>query len=244
MVCATAGTTVMGVFDPIEEIAEICERYNIWLHVDGAYLGAVLFSDKHKHLLKGLDRADSFCFNAHKILNTPLITSILVAKDKKHLHASFSTDADYLYQTSGDDFNLGKTSLQCGRRNDALKFWTLWKAVGTKGLGEMIDHEFHLADTARNYVDHYADYTLYSGDETIAVCFNYKGIPANELCNLLYEHNELMVGFGSFDGTEFVRLVLVNSQCSEEDVMAFFATLEEFVSSHPSLFSKYLVPAE
>ncbi|MBQ0740317.1 cysteine synthase, partial [Aquimarina celericrescens] len=105
-----------------------------------------------------------------------------------------------LYQTDGDEYNLGKTSLQCGRRNDALKFWTLWKSVGTKGLESMIDQQFNLADTARNYVVNHPDYKLYSYRDSISVCFNYKNIDPKDLCNSLYEDGKLMVGYGEFQG--------------------------------------------
>ncbi len=225
---ATAGTTVMGAFDPIQEISAIAKKYNLWLHIDGAYCGAVLFSKKHKHLIKGAELADSFSMNAHKMLATPLTCSIIIAKNKKYLYDSFSNDADYLYQTDGDDYNLGKTSLQCGRRNDALKFWTLWKAVGTKGLGEMVDHQFHLAEVARQYVENHPDYTVYSYPESVGICFNYKDIPADELCNRLYEKGELMVGFGQFKDEQFVRLVTVNAGNEEEDIKAFFEKMEAF----------------
>ena len=151
MVNLTAGTTVLGAFDPIRLVSEICKKHNMWLHVDGAYCGSVLFSKKYRHLIDGIELVDSFSFNAHKMIGTPLSCSIIV-QDKKHLYDSFSNDASYLYQTDHDDFNLGKTSLQCGRRNDALKFWTLWKSVGTSGLEKIVDHQFALADTARNYV--------------------------------------------------------------------------------------------
>ena len=107
--------------------------------------------------------------------------------DKKQLHDSFSNEADYLYQTDGDDFNLGKTSFQCGRRNDALKFWTLWKSIGTKGLETIVDNQFMLADVAINYVKNHPDYTFYSYDDSISICFNYLNIPADKLCTLLYE---------------------------------------------------------
>ena len=140
LVNTTAGTTVLGAFDNFEEAAKICEKFNIWLHIDGAYCGSVLFSEKYKHLIKGVEKADSFSFNAHKMIGTPLTCSIIVVNDKKHLHESFSHDASYLYQTDHDEFNLGKTSLQCGRRNDALKFWTLWKSVGTRGLEKIVDN--------------------------------------------------------------------------------------------------------
>ena len=66
LVNTTAGTTVLGAFDNFEEAAKICEKFNIWLHIDGAYCGSVLFSEKYKHLIKGVEKADSFSFNAHK----------------------------------------------------------------------------------------------------------------------------------------------------------------------------------
>lgn len=237
MVNLTAGTTVMGAFDPIPEVRTICDAHNMWLHVDGAYCGSVLFSDKYKHLIDGIELVDSFSFNAHKMIGTPLSCSIIVAKNKKHLYDSFSNDASYLYQTDHDEFNLGKTSLQCGRRNDALKFWTLWKSVGTKGLAEIVDRQFHLADVAREYIRNNPDYTLYSYDESISICFNYKGISAKAICTQLYEHSELMVGYGSFDGSEFIRLVTINAQNEDDDILNFFHTLENFVASHSELFA-------
>ncbi|MFT5848335.1 pyridoxal phosphate-dependent decarboxylase family protein [Psychroserpens sp.] len=228
---ATAGTTVMGAFDDIEDLSKVCKKHDVWLHLDGAYCGAVIFSDDYKHLVKGIEHTDSFSVNAHKMLGTPLSCSIIVAKDKKHLNQSFSNDAEYLYQTDDDDFNLGKTSLQCGRRNDALKFWTLWKSVGNKGLKDIVDHQFNLAQIARDYVRQHPDYTLYNFDNSIAVCFNYKGIPANKLCTALYEDSRLMVGFGHFKNQEFVRMVTINSLLQKDDIANFFASIEEFASS-------------
>lgn len=229
---ATAGTTVMGAFDPLEELADLAEEQGLWLHVDGAYCGSVLFSERYRHLIKGAERADSFSVNAHKMLSTPLSCSIIVCKDKKHLYESFANDADYLYQTDGDDYNLGKTSLQCGRRNDALKFWCLWKSVGTQGLGKIVDHQFDLAEHARKYVEEHPDYTLYSHPESIGICFNYKDIPADELCNRLYKSAELMVGYGQFQNQQFVRLVTVNASNEKGDIDRFFTDLESFAEEH------------
>lgn len=231
----TAGTTVLGAFDPINEIADITEKYAIWLHVDGAYCGSVIFSDKYKHLVNGIERSNSFSYNAHKMLGTPLTCSIILVNDKKHLHDSFSNDAEYLYQTDGDDFNLGKTSFQCGRRNDALKFWTLWKSIGTKGLEKIVDQQFVLADVAREYVRNNSDYTLYSYDDSISVCFNYKNIDPTTLCTALYENQITVVGFGAFKKETFVRFVTINANNEEVDILNFFKVLEEFVAKTPSL---------
>ncbi|WP_353779848.1 pyridoxal-dependent decarboxylase [Winogradskyella sp. 3972H.M.0a.05] len=226
---ATAGTTVLGAFDDVTSISKVCRDHNLWLHVDGAYCGSVVFSKRYKYLLDGIELTDSFSVNAHKMLGTPLTCSIIVVKDKKHLYDSLSNEAEYLYQTDGDDFNLGKTSLQCGRRNDALKLWTLWKSIGTKGLENLVDKQFHLADVARNYIRSNSDYQIYSFDDSISVCFSYKDIPSRDLCTALYDNAELMVGYGNFKGEEFVRLVTINSILEEEDIINFFKRLESFV---------------
>lgn len=83
------------------------------------------------------------------MLGTPLSFSIIISKDKSHLYQSFSNDAEYLYQTNDAEFNLGKTSLQCGRRNNALKLWTLWKSVSSEGLEKIVNHQFYWANVAR-----------------------------------------------------------------------------------------------
>ncbi len=235
MVNATAGTTVLGSFDDIASINRVCDRYDIWLHVDGAYCGSVLFSKNYKHLIDGIDKVDSFSFNAHKMIGAPLTCSLLLVKDETHLYDSFSNDASYLYQTDHDDFNLGKTSLQCGRRNDALKFWTLWKSVGTNGLADIVDKQFELADIARNYVGNHPDYELYSFEDSISVCFNYKNIPARDICTLLYENSHLLVGYGTFKKDEFIRLVTINDQNEEADILNFFSIIESFVESNKEL---------
>lgn len=228
LVIGTAGTTVIGAFDPMTEIAEICAKEKLWFHVDGAYCGSVIFSAKHRSLIDGAEKADSFSYNAHKMLGTPLSCSLILVKDRSWLHRSFSNDADYLYQTDGDDYNPGKTSLQCGRRNDALKFWTLWKSAGTKGLAEIVDRQFELANYALDYVNSNPDYRVYSFKDSLGICFNYKDVPADLLCNSLYEEGELMVGYGQFQGDEFVRLVSVNAGNDKSDIDRFFSQMEAF----------------
>jgi sulfinoalanine decarboxylase/sulfinoalanine decarboxylase/aspartate 1-decarboxylase len=236
LINCTAATTVLGAYDDLVEASKIAKDFNIWLHVDGAYGGSVLFSEKYKQLIEGVENVDSFTLNAHKMLGTPLSCSLIVVRNKKHLYNSFSNDASYLYQTDHDDFNLGKMSLQCGRRNDALKFWVLWKSVGTNGLAHIVEKQFELADTAREYVRNNPDYTDYSIDDTVAICFNYKGIPAEDICTLLYEHSELIVGYGSFGKDTFIRLVTVNATNETEDILGFFKTLEAFVAKNETLF--------
>ena len=235
---ATAGTTVLGAFDNISNLAPICKDNNIWLHLDGAFGGSVIFSKKYKHLVNGIHLTDSFCFNAHKTLGAPLSTSILAVRNKEDLYNSFNNDADYLYQTHNDDFNLGRTSFECGRRNNALKLWTMWKSIGRKGISKIIEREFKLADEARNYLKANSNYIIYSFEDSLSVCFNYKNFDPVDLCSKLYENNKLMVGFGNFKNKTFIRLVLVNFENSTTDVVNFFNILEDFADKNIAKIKK------
>ena len=228
----TSGTTVLGAFDSITEASKICKKHDLWLHVDGAYCGAVIFSKKYKHYLEGVELSDSFSLSAHKMLGTPLTCSVFVTQEKQQLYESFSSDASYLFQSEKDDYNPGKSSFQCGRRNDALKLWTLWKSIGTKGLEKLVDHQFELAEVARNYIRSNKDYTLYSFDDSISICFNYKDIPAKMLSKELYMHSKLMVSHGNFGDHHFIRLVTINSDNSEKEIINFFKTIEQFVAEN------------
>ena len=108
--------------------------------------------------------------------------------------------------------------------------------MGTEGLEKIVDHQFFVADVARNYIRSNTDYKLYSYDESISICLNYKNIPAKDLCTLLYEHSELLVGYGTFRENEFIRLVTINAQNEETDILNFFKLLETFVEEHSELF--------
>ena len=232
LVNATIGSTVMGANDPINEISKICKKFNLWLHLDGAFAGSIIFSKKYKHLVNGIQHSDSFCFNPHKTLGTPLSTSVFIVKNKQDLFNSFNQKADYLYQTEDNDYNLGQMSFECGRRNNALKFWTLWKYNGTDGISKMVDHNYSLADFARNYITNDPDYKLYSYENSLSICFNYKNIDPKILCNELYNHNQLMVGYGSHKNNEFVRLVSINRENTKNDILNFFKVLEKFVEDN------------
>ena len=235
---ATAGTTVLCAFDNVAELSPICKKHNIWLHLDGAFGGSVIFSDRYKQLVEGINQTDSFCFNAHKTLGAPLSTSILVVKDKQDLYNSFHNNASYLYQTHNNEFNLGQTSFECGRRNNALKLWTMWKAIGGNGLANIVEKEFELADAARNYVKTNVDYKLYSFSDSLSICFNYKDFDPEDLCKRLYESNILMVGFGDFQGQRFIRLVIVNCENSLSDLMHFFKVFESFSNKNKHLIKR------
>ena len=114
----------------------------------------------------------------------------------------------------------------------------MWKSIGTKGIAKIIDHEFFLAEYARKYVAEHEDYTLYNFENALSVCFNYKNYDPKEICLKLYEKNELMVGYGKFKNSRFIRLVLVNNNNTKKEVLNFFYTLENFVKKNSKQLKK------
>lgn len=161
---ATAGTTVLGSFDPIDQIAPIARKHGLWLHVDGSWGGSVVFSDKQRYKLRGSELADSISICPHKMLNVPLTCSFLLAKDLREFHKGMTLPAGYLFHHADDHvdhasslvgvdtddvpqefWDLADLTPQCGRRGDSLKLALSWIYYGTSGFRKSIDDAFALA---------------------------------------------------------------------------------------------------
>nr|XP_022320598.1 glutamate decarboxylase 1-like isoform X2 [Crassostrea virginica] len=148
MVSATCGTTVLAAYDPVDRMADICQKYKIWLHVDGAWGGSALLSKKYKHLLKGVQRCDSMTWNPHKMMGAPLQCSAILIRKSGELLAANALCADYLYQTDkfyDVSYDTGDRSIQCGRHNDVFKLWLMWRSKGDNGFEDSINKIFHLS---------------------------------------------------------------------------------------------------
>jgi glutamate/tyrosine decarboxylase-like PLP-dependent enzyme len=222
MVGATFGTTVMGAFDPIFKIAKICEQYKVWLHVDAAWGGGALFTRKHKHLLKGIQLADSVAFDAHKTMGTPLITSFFLTKHAGILrNTNRGGGSEYLFhEYDNSDWDTGTYSLQCGRRADILKFWLLWRAHGTEGLIKRTEHLFELAEFAKHEITSNPRFKLIHANY-LNVCFQVSARHNQENINsftlkvrkAVVKEGRAMVNYAQrADGTIFFRLVFPNHQ--------------------------------
>jgi aromatic-L-amino-acid decarboxylase len=144
-VVATVGTTSSTSIDPIREIADICERYGLWLHVDAAYGGAAALLSSHRWVLTGCERADSFVTNPHKWLLTPIDCSLLYTRRPDDLKRAFSLVAEYLRTDESDVINLMDYGLSLGRRFRALKLWMVIRAYGREGLARIIERHINEA---------------------------------------------------------------------------------------------------
>ena len=176
MVSATAGTTVLGAFDPLRPIAEVCREHGMWLHVDAAWGGGALVSAKHRGLLDGIELADSVTWNPHKLLAAPQQCSTLLVRHKQLLQAAHGSQASYLFQQDkfyDTSYDFGDKHVQCGRRADVLKFWLMWKAKGSEGLERHVDRVFQLSRYFVELARRRPGWQLLLEPECTNVCFRY-----------------------------------------------------------------------
>jgi len=179
-VVATAGTTSMTSVDPIGDIATICQRESLWLHVDGAYGGSAMAVPEMRSLFAGLEKADSLVVNPHKWLFTPMDCSVLFIRHPKVLRRAFSLVAEYLTTSEGDEaINYMDYGLQLGRRFRALKLWMVIRAFGSDGIAERIRHHCRLAQTFAEWVRAAGDgWAVCAPVPFSTVCFRH--VPAGE----------------------------------------------------------------
>lgn len=175
---ATAGTTVLGSYDPFTEIAAVCKKHNLWMHIDGSWGGPVIFSEKHKYKLAGCELADSFAVNPHKMMGVPMTCSFLLGPDIRKFHKANTLPAGYLFhQEDGSDevWDLADLTLQCGRRGDALKLALSWIYYGSSGFSTQIEHAFDIASYFATAVQKHPDFVLVSENPPpcLQVCFYY-----------------------------------------------------------------------
>uniref|UniRef100_A0A4W4EFM0 Glutamate decarboxylase 1b n=1 Tax=Electrophorus electricus TaxID=8005 RepID=A0A4W4EFM0_ELEEL len=238
---ATAGTTVYGAFDPINDIANICEKYNMWLHVDGAWGGSLLMSRKHRHKLSGIERANSVTWNPHKMMGVPLQCSAILVREKGILQGCNSMCAGYLFQPDKQydvTYDTGDKAIQCGRHVDIFKFWLMWKAKGTVGFQQHIDKCLDLSEYLYKKIKNREGYEMvFQGEpQHTNVCFWYippslRNIPDGEekreqlhkvapkIKAMMMESGTTMVGYQpQGDKVNFFRMVISNHAATTSDI--------------------------
>ncbi|XP_018052589.1 PREDICTED: cysteine sulfinic acid decarboxylase-like [Atta colombica] len=174
---ATAGTTVLGAIDPLPEIAAVCRSESLWLHVDACLGGTLLFSEKYRYRLRGIELSDSVSWNLHKMLGAPLQCSLFLVKDKNMLHEVNCAQAKYLFQQDkfyDVSWDTGDKSVQCGRKVDAMKFWLMWKARGKIGLTRSVEQAMSCAEYFLKRIKETAGFRLVQSHyQCCNICFWY-----------------------------------------------------------------------
>ena len=234
---ATVGTTSTTSIDPVPEIAEICGIEEIWLHVDGAYGGVAAVSPAYRHVLRGVERADSLVVNPHKWLFTPVDCSAFYTRHPEVLKRAFSLVPEYLVTSEQDDVvNLMDYGVQLGRRFRALKLWMVIRAFGADGLAARIERHCELARLFEHWVKREPGWELSAPVPLSVVCFRYA--PANlseperdranaQIMRRVNESGEAYLSHTRLDGVYVLRLAVGNIRTEEKHVARAWELLRE-----------------
>lgn len=173
-VVATVGTTSTTSIDPVPQIADICQRHGLWLHVDGAYGGSAAVDPSMQWVLDGCERADSLIVNPHKWLFTPIDCSVFYTRKPEIVKAAFSLVPEYLRNTEGkgDEVpNLMDYGTSLGRRFRSLKLWMIMRYFGHEGLAARIHEHNRLGQLVAQWVDTAPDFERMAPTPFGTVCF-------------------------------------------------------------------------
>jgi aromatic-L-amino-acid/L-tryptophan decarboxylase len=238
-VAASAGTVNTGAIDPLDEIADVCGRHRVWLHVDAAYGGAAILSPRTRPDLESLARADSVALDPHKWLYVPLEAGLILVRDGRAMREAFSTVPPYL-RTDGDVGGVGgppwfsEFGFQQSRGFRALKVWMCLRYFGLDGYRALIEHDLDMADHLARKVEKHPDLELVARSLSI-VCFRYA--PSHQHGDLdglnralltdLQLSGEAFVTSTVLDGRFVLRACFVNPGTTTEDVDAIVDTVTE-----------------
>ncbi len=229
-IVAAAGTTSIGANDPLAELADLARAHDAWLHVDAAHNGAFLVSDSLRPRLKGLELADSFCLDAHKMLFVPALCTLLFYRDKEVADTAFPQQASYVSEDRNDEisrFESGMKNFECTKRPSILNLWLVWALFGRRFFENKLNHLVAMTLSAHDYLTGLPDFKVMHRPESNILCFTYcpDGLPAFQrsrlqlaLRNRIRAEGRYFISMVNLDGENVLRMVIMNHRIGLEDI--------------------------
>lgn len=238
---ATCGSTPTGGCDNLVALGALARRYRAWFHVDAAHGGGFIFSPKLRGKLRGLEAADSFTFDPHKMLFMPLNAGAVLVRDGRRLRAAFSQQAPYLFRSlpGGAWPDLAQFTLACSQRFDALKIWLTWKAYGGAFWGELIEGVCAAARAAYEYCQSSPVLAPAHEPESNIFCFRLRHPPrpasaADRLHSALEEaanaSGEAYISSTVLARRRVLRMVVMNPRSTGADTRAVLQLVERLAA--------------
>ena len=234
MVSANACTTATGLYDPIDEVAEFCEAHNLWFHVDGAHGGSALLSAKERHLMKGISRADSLTWDAHKMMRTSALCAAVLFKDQKSMAGTFSQDASYIfYDNQKIGFDVGPYAVECTKSALGAKLFWVLAMEGEAGMGAFIDKQYGDTRAFYDMINSQEDFTCPYAPEANILCFKYDGVDGNaaqlELREKILARGNFYITTAVISGVRYLRLSVMNPLTTLDTINVLLAEIREIV---------------
>lgn len=240
VVVASAGTTNTGSIDPFKEIAKICQEYQIWMHVDGAFGASVLLSNTYRHLLSGIELADSISWDGHKWLFQTYGCGMVLVKEKRDMANAFHVHPEYLkdLETGDEDaLNPWDLGIELTRPARGLKLWVTLQTFGSDAISDAIDHGIHLARLAQRELEKISDVEIVSPAQLAMINFRFNPNDYNEKqkddLNQLISKKIIDSGYAGvftteLNGKKVLRICCINPKTSYEDMCNTVKLLNQF----------------
>lgn len=229
-IVASVGSTSTAAIDPVPAIADIAERYGIWLHVDGAYAASAAVLPEKRFILEGVERAQSFVINPHKWLYVSVDCSIFCTRHPDILRRAFSLSAEYL-RTGYDEraINLMDYGMQLGRRFRALKLWYVFRYYGREGISALLRQSIHLTQVLKSLIEADPDFEVAAPVHFSLVCFRHRaGNAVNErLLATINASGRAFLSHTVLNGRYVLRFAIGNFQTNEDDVRQTWENITE-----------------
>jgi L-2,4-diaminobutyrate decarboxylase len=214
----------------------------VWLHVDAAHGGATCFSPRHRHLIAGIDQADSVVCDAHKMMFVPALCAMVFYRRPEHRFATFHQDAPYLFDPSAPElleFDTGIVSLECTKRAAAFGLWGIWSLFGDGLFADLVDVTFDLGQRFYEMLRVAEDFEALHEPECNIVAFRYlpaelRAAPPEQVDAFQMRLRRAVVESGRFylvqtriDGRSVLRVTIINPLTTVDDLAALLACLRE-----------------
>ncbi len=225
---ANACNTAVGLYDPLDEIARFCREHDLWLHVDGAHGASALLSARLKHLLAGVELADSLVWDAHKMLRTPSLCTAVLVRDSRTIDHAFQQEASYLFhdkEQPGVDF-IHRT-VECTKAGLGLRLFMVLAALGEHGLAAYVERQYDLASQAYDYLRQQPGIECAVPPQANILCFRLEGSDKLqlELRDWLIAEGDFHLSTSDFNGKRYLRLTFMSPETTLEDVQRLIAEI-------------------
>jgi L-2,4-diaminobutyrate decarboxylase len=224
-------STSTGSYDDLTAIGKFAKEKNIWFHVDGAHGGAVIFSEKNRYKVQGIEAADSVVIDWHKMLMTPALITALIFKENNDSYQTFHQKAQYLWgdQSSQEWFNSGKRTFECTKSMMCIKVYAILKTYGEEVFAEYVDYLYNLGHQFGEMIMQHNNFELGVEPECNIVCFKPKN-SSNEvtqaLLKKLVEKGKFYIVRTTLKEQTYLRVSLMNPMTTIDDLKDLLVEIE------------------
>jgi L-2,4-diaminobutyrate decarboxylase len=230
---ANAATTPAGLYDPLQEIGTFCRAHDIWFHVDGAHGAPAVLTDKYRHLMQGIELADSLTMNMHKLMRVTAFCTTLLVRDARTLDQAFTQEASYLFfEKEQPGFDFLHRTVECTKPVLGLKFFMVLAALGEAGMAATIERQFDLTAEAYNYLQSLPDFECPVAPQSNILCFRANGADDQlALRDKLLARGNYYISTTALNGERYLRLTLTNPATSLEDIKGLVRELRQIMTA-------------